>query len=60
MEHKKRLGPTFGTRLELTRNSFRWRGAALYEALPVEIRKEQKLNRFKKNLNVWVKANIDL
>ena len=55
-----RLGPTFSTRLALTRNSFRWRGAVWYEDLPVEIRKEQKLNSFKKKLNVWVKINIDL
>ena len=54
------MGPTFSTRLELTRNSFRWRGAAWYEALPVGIRKEQKFDRFKKELNVWVKHNIDI
>ena len=55
-----RFGPTFSTRLELTRNSFRWRGAAWYEALPIGLRKEQKLINFKKDLNTWVKLNIDV
>ena len=43
-----RLGPSFQTKLTLCKNSFRWRGAAWYEALPQDIRGEPKIGKFKK------------
>ena len=53
-----KLGPSFQTKLSLCKNSFRWRGAAWYEALPQDIRGEQKIGKFKWKVNSWIKANI--
>ena len=53
-----RLGPSYQTKLGLAKDSFRWRGAAWYEAIPQVIRSEVKLGNFKKKLNTWVKTNI--
>ena len=55
-----RMGPTFQTRLTLTKDSFRWRGAAWHEVLAREIREEMKIGKFKKKLDTWVKTNISI
>ena len=53
-----RLGPLYQTALSLCKDSFRWRGAAWYEALPTDIRGEQKIGIFKRKVNNWIKINI--
>ena len=55
-----RQGPSYQTKLGLAKNSFRWRGTTWYEALPMSIRSEAKLGKFKKKLNTWIKANISI
>ena len=55
-----RLGPSFQTKLTLCKNSFRWRGAAWYEALPQDIRGEPKIGKFKNKVNSWIKNNIKI
>ena len=39
-----RLGPSYKTDLSLCKDSFRWRGAAWYEALPTHIRGTNQRN----------------
>ena len=53
-----RLGPSYQTGLSLCKDSFRWRGAAWYEALPTDIRGEWKIGIFKRKVNNWIKTNI--
>ena len=55
-----RQGPSYQTKLGLAKNSFRWRGTTWYEALPMSIRSEAKLGKFKKKLNTWIKGNINI
>ena len=55
-----RQGPSYQTKLGLAQNSFRWSGTTWYEALPMSIRSEANLGKFKKKLNTWIKANINI
>ena len=55
-----KLGPTFQTKLALCKSSFRWRGAAWYEALPAGIRWERIMEKFKGKVNEWIKSNISI
>ena len=48
------------TSLTLCKGSFLWRGAAGYERLPWDFREIKEIGEFKKNLNEWVKDNIQL
>ena len=52
------LGPSFQTKLSLYMNSFRWRGAEWYEALPQDIRGELKIGKLQWKVNSWIKTNI--
>ena len=45
-------------KLDVTRNSFRWRAANQYNQLPTEIRKCQTLASFKTNAKTWIKENV--
>ena len=45
-------------RLELYRKSFVFRGSLLWNKLPVDLRIEQKLSKFKKGLRKWVVGNV--
>ena len=47
-------------RMELTRNSFKWRAADQYNQLPSEIRNSESLGIFKKNAKTWIKTNVSL
>ena len=47
------------TNSSLARTSFRWRGAELYNKLPIELR-EETLNSYKKKVKEWVKTNIKI
>ena len=54
-----RIDGSFNADLSLTHSSFRWRSSSLYNTLPVRLRTETKLSRFKFELKGWVKENID-
>ena len=55
-----RQSQAFKTKLSLCKDSFRWRGAALYESLPWELRGQQKMGIFKKKLDIWVRNNVPI
>ena len=46
--------------LGLTASSFRWRAARSFDNLPLEIRKLDTVQKFKKAAKAWVKENISL
>ena len=46
------------TQLGLYRESFVFRGAMLWNRLPLSLRKETKLGVFKKNIKQWVENSI--
>ena len=45
-------------KLEITRDSFRWRAANCYNQLPTEIRASSKVERFKKLVKSWIMENV--
>ena len=45
-------------RLEMVRDSFRWRAASNFNQLPVDIRTCRKVGVFKKKIKPWIKENI--
>ena len=47
-------------RLDVTKNSFRWRAANQYNQLPAEIRRCQTLASFKTNAKTCIKENVSL
>ena len=47
-------------RLEITKDSFRWRAATQYNQLPAELRKCETLVTFKKDVKTWIKNNVSL
>ena len=47
-------------RLDVTKNSFRWRAANQFNQLPAEIRRCQTLASFKTNAKTWIKENVSL
>ena len=47
------------TNSSLAKSTFRWRGAELYNRLPMELR-EEPLKNFKKKMKEWVKINIKI
>ena len=47
-------------RLELCKDSFRWRGASQYNQLPAEIRNCETEANFKLKAKTWIKLNISL
>ena len=55
-----RMGPDFRSNLELTENSYRWRTAKQWNALPDNLRKIGKLKQFKLRLRIWVKENVSI
>ena len=46
--------------LGLTASSFRWRAARSFDELPLEIRKLETAQLFKKAAKAWIKQNIPL
>ena len=54
-----RLDHTYVCRGDLPKNSFRYRGAHYYNALPAEIRTTRNMTTFKLKLKRWIKENID-
>ena len=55
-----RIDGNFDADLSLAHDSFRWRASKLYNELPVHIRTETKLARFKFNLKQWVSSNVTI
>ena len=47
-------------RLEVVRESFRWRAANSFNQLPIEIRTCRKLESFKKKVKPWIMEHISL
>ena len=47
-------------RLEVVKNSFRWRAASSFNQLPVEIRTCSKVESFKRKVKPWIINNISL
>ena len=47
-------------RLELVKNSFKWRAAAQFNQLPQEIRKSENILDFKSKTKTWIKTNIPI
>ena len=45
-------------RLNQTRTGFLYRGISLFNALPAELRKEQKIAAFKRKVKSWIGENI--
>ena len=43
--------------LGLTASSFRWRAARSFDDLPLEIRKLETVQKFKKATKLWIKQN---
>ena len=54
-----RRGASFRTGLTLYTESFKWRGVAAYETIPASLRKIESIKLFKKELDSWVKKNIN-
>ena len=54
-----RLDHTYMCRTELPKNSFRYRGAHHYNALPAQIRTVRNMETFKLKLKRWIKINIE-
>ena len=47
-------------RLNQTRSGFMYRGAALFNSLPVDLRKETRLAVFKRRVKLWITENISV
>ena len=47
-------------KLDISKNSFRWRAAKDYNQLPVEIRASPTIASFKSRLKGWIKENISV
>ena len=54
-----RLDHTYRCRGDLPKNSFRYRGALHYNALPAQIRTVRNMNTFKLKLKRWIRENIE-
>ena len=46
--------------LGITASSFRWRAARSFDSLPLEIRKLESIQQFKKAAKAWIKQNISI
>ena len=47
-------------RLDITRNSFRWRAAEQFNSLPEIIRNSTRIFTFKKEAKKWISQNIPI
>ena len=47
-------------RLESSKSGFIYRGASLFNSLPVSVRNERKLKPFKNGARKWIKENISI
>ena len=45
-------------KLELTKNSFKWRAAQQFNQLPTQIRNSKTLQNFKSKAKAWIQDNI--
>ena len=55
-----RIGKDSCCKLEVTSKSFMYRGVKLYNQVPSEIKKVEKVDTFKVKLKEWLKSNSDL
>ena len=54
-----RMGPSFQSKLDLTKKSSMNRATISYNYLPKELRAVSKIETFKTKLKQWVKENIE-
>ena len=54
------LRPTRNCELDLSEESFRWRAAKDFNALPLSVRKSSSLKTFKIDVKKWITENISL
>ena len=47
-------------RLEISKNSFKWRAAQQYNQLPTHVRKSMSIQSFKLQVKTWIKTNVAL
>ena len=47
-------------KLDIGRNSFRWRGANMFNQLPEEIRRSSSVISFKTRAREWIRSNVPL
>ena len=47
-------------RLDIAKNSFRWRAASQFNLLPMNIRNSENLGTFKIQAKMWIKTNVSL
>ena len=47
-------------KLGIQREGFVHRGGKLYNQLPVELREEQNIKKFKKKAKIWVRDNVTI
>ena len=47
-------------RLEVVKDSFRWRAASAFNQIPMDIRTCNKVESFKKKVKPWIMRNISL
>ena len=52
------LGPD--PKMQMTRNSFRWRATNLWNNLPEDLRLIPKISHFKKKLKLWVSSHVGI
>ena len=50
--------PLGTTRLALAKESFRWRAAANFNKIPVNVTETQSLDVFRNKLKTWIQENI--
>ena len=58
--HNEMLRHTRSVRLDLTRDSFRWRAAKNYNQLPLVIKNADSVEELKKVAKSWIKENIPI
>ena len=58
--HNKMLRHTRNLRLNLTRDSFRWRAARNFNQLPLVVKNAESVEKFKNEAKSWILKNIPL
>ena len=54
----KQVKPTRGSTLDLSKESFRWRAAKIYNELPESLRPSTSAGSFRVGLKKWIRDNI--
>ena len=46
-------------KLAVSRGGFVYQGCKIYNKVPLSLRKEKNIKKFKKSMKLWVKENVD-